>query len=101
MTHDGVVVGFFDVVVHLALVGLDAGTTKNVVYLEIEKVLVVGGAQAGTGFGESVLQALRNGAVGEGGGGVVEVATHHYLLVFALLNNLGYGFGLCTTDVGG
>ena len=55
MTHDGVVVGFFDVVVHLALVGLDARATKNVIYLEIEKVLVVGGAQAGTCFGESVL----------------------------------------------
>ena len=81
MTHDGVVVGFFDVVVHLALVGLDAGATKNVVYLEIEKVLVVGGSQ--------------------GGGGVVEVATHHYLLVFALLDYLGNGFGLCATDVGG
>ena len=98
---DGIVVGFLDVVVHPAAVGRDGGTAKNVVYLEVEELLVVGGAQAGAGFGKGILQSLRDGAMGKRGGGVVEVATHNHLPVLALLYESGNGLGLFATDLGG
>ena len=61
---DGIMVGRIDAAVDGTLVGFQGFADQDIVYAEVEFVLVVGDAQAASRLGERIVQLSGNRAVG-------------------------------------